>query len=665
MSRYTVSIGSLPKYSGNTDQIRTMFLPIGYSDNQASLDTDTFRVSVDDILRMLTDNTNVATKDRRGVVQLGSLEEKIIKTNSSGDTTVSWQLVNPRNDEVAVVASRYDLVQALGRCLRHGDDIDGGNVHLLLKEFLGVTNAASYLEQREFGVALVENDHGEVVSADLIYRLSGDDAEGHARLVTFPSGTSLGNITEKVKSLETSVEELKGVVEHKLDKSGGELSGTLTFNIPSSSATGSPVYTNKDFTAVNTSDSTPSSGLQIKRDGRSGLWTLSIDNIVVRDNMYVPTLVIDETRSVSGSLVISPGHGKITTVVDNTDYYTCYLDQEITINEAGEKVVTNSTSISIDEGDYVRCSKYTGKNIKSYWLPTTSVDKSTGSFTISKSVITTSGPEVGDEIVTFGNINNPSRQSLIMITGSETNSPLIATYDGLNQNNPTALARCLINANGNIEGIQTTDFGTLHGVGFYSRGNTYISGHLRVVSGDGKTVTPVPCYKGQFDLTATYYVGDEVTIDNETWRFLGDASTEYVTGEVPSEGKWLKVLTQGIQGESSYSVSLYSSNGSIFKNGQVTTTLSAVVKYGSKDITGIFDPSEFRWSRVSGDPKYQVDDDDWTYSNKVTREYRHTGPTLEVTPSDISHKASFDCEVFDDYSITNEAKIALRKFAQI
>lgn len=88
-------------------------------------------------------------------------------------------------------------------------------------------------------------------------------------------------------------------------------------------------------------------------------------------------------------------------------------------------------------------------------------------------------------------------------------------------------------------------------------------------------------------------------------------------------------------GQSQYSIYISSSHGSVFKNGIVSTVLSAKVYKGGEDVTGKIPDMNFRWIRSSGDI---AGDALWNSAD-------HTGKTLVITGEDVYRKAVFDCEV--------------------
>lgn len=81
-----------------------------------------------------------------------------------------------------------------------------------------------------------------------------------------------------------------------------------------------------------------------------------------------------------------------------------------------------------------------------------------------------------------------------------------------------------------------------------------------------------------------------------------------------------------------------SSNGNIFKNNNIQTTLTATVFSWDENITDTLDPNQFIWTRVSDDA---VADADWND--------RHFGGTksIEITSDDVNVRATFFCDLID------------------
>lgn len=83
---------------------------------------------------------------------------------------------------------------------------------------------------------------------------------------------------------------------------------------------------------------------------------------------------------------------------------------------------------------------------------------------------------------------------------------------------------------------------------------------------------------------------------------------------------------------------IISSNGNIFKNGNVKTLLSAVVYSWDKDITDTLDANQFIWTRVSEDPE----------ADKVWNEQHFGGAkSVVITGADVKVRATFYCDLID------------------
>ena len=88
-------------------------------------------------------------------------------------------------------------------------------------------------------------------------------------------------------------------------------------------------------------------------------------------------------------------------------------------------------------------------------------------------------------------------------------------------------------------------------------------------------------------------------------------------------------------GEASYTVYIESKNGTVFRNGLVSTVLAARVYHGGEEITSRIPDGNFRWRRISGD---SAGDAVWNSAPRYGRE-------LEISGEDVWRRAVFDCEV--------------------
>lgn len=106
---------------------------------------------------------------------------------------------------------------------------------------------------------------------------------------------------------------------------------------------------------------------------------------------------------------------------------------------------------------------------------------------------------------------------------------------------------------------------------------------------------------------------------------------------VLDEAEYFETYTVSKQydGADNYSVYIASANGNVFRNGVISTTLSARVLKGGEDITHLIPDKNFSWTRAGNDT---ADDVLWNSAS-------HTGKVLEITGEDVYRKAVFDCEV--------------------
>ena len=87
-----------------------------------------------------------------------------------------------------------------------------------------------------------------------------------------------------------------------------------------------------------------------------------------------------------------------------------------------------------------------------------------------------------------------------------------------------------------------------------------------------------------------------------------------------------------------YRLVITSSNGNIFKNGNINTTLTATVFSWDDNITDTLDSNQFIWTRVSDDAEA---DKEWNAA--------HFGgaKSIEITSDDVNVRATFFCDLID------------------
>lgn len=135
------------------------------------------------------------------------------------------------------------------------------------------------------------------------------------------------------------------------------------------------------------------------------------------------------------------------------------------------------------------------------------------------------------------------------------------------------------------------------------------------------------------------------TTTNETLRLglkLYPLSTTYpvVITNIKLEKNSTKTIfvpnSYDIKGDDAWSVEIVSSNGNIFKSGNIDTVLEARVYKGGVDITTDIAVENFKWKRVSNDPE-----GDTIWNDK----YFGGTKTVTITTEDVYRRATFFCDV--------------------
>lgn len=148
-----------------------------------------------------------------------------------------------------------------------------------------------------------------------------------------------------------------------------------------------------------------------------GKWMLEIDSIRVREQFIVFEMLVSKMRAIIGSLGISQACGKIATVTlseDGTEYLITLEDE----------------TMSFVSHDFMRCQTYTGTKQTFYHVEIASVvdnviHVSVSEFDKDEEGNVVNPPEVGNDIVQFGNSVNKNRQSAIYIHADESGQPAI------------------------------------------------------------------------------------------------------------------------------------------------------------------------------------------------------------------------------------------------
>ncbi|MFE4029140.1 hypothetical protein ACFX4N_23585 [Priestia sp. YIM B13551] len=142
-------------------------------------------------------------------------------------------------------------------------------------------------------------------------------------------------------------------------------------------------------------------------------------------------------------------------------------------------------------------------------------------------------------------------------------------------------------------------------------------------TGDGSYMTEDGVYTGE--LTA-----DQITAGKIKAEFIqiGD-DTSFAPGYSPSE------LRSEMEDRIPYRVEVISTNGIVFRHGNIATTLKATVYRGADNITDEIDATRFTWKRVGADG---ADDLVWNDAHKGMKQ-------VNITKDDVYQRATFLCEI--------------------
>ena len=326
----------------------------------------------------------------------------------------------------------------------------------------------------------------------------------------------------------------------------------------------------------------------------------------LRDFLEVPELRYNRVSIVSGEEWNAPGGGVIESIdIENRIIYLKLEPGEtaqIEIDDICKGIFNNETGF---QTAYFRITEQLGESTFKYVL------RSGYSFHPCKAM----------HFVAYGNFTNENRQRSSYSTQS-----YVRYLTGVNgwEITKEMIAMQLGDlSNLKLFGIEMT------GHSAYLR-NVYMTGVIKQISDDGVTESRVPCFKGEWK-AGVYYYYDEVTHNGSSWLCISDKPTT----QEPEEGAtdWLE---KSAAGKDAVVVNIMSSNGNIFQNGSVSTTLTAYVIKGDTDITDSVPSSRFSWEKES----------DNSDTDKIFNEtHVGHGHVLTLTPDDVWGRATFNCIV--------------------
>lgn len=207
----------------------------------------------------------------------------------------------------------------------------------------------------------------------------------------------------------------------------------------------------------------------------NGMTYAELDYLTIRKGMNVTELLIQEYKSIGGSLVVSEANGEIESVkqvydaTDGLDYF------DITIKDWDKNP-------QFVVGDLVRCQywDFSTDEYVYYWVEVKKVLSNGISLLVGDFV---QFPQVGNKLAQMGNTKDKTRQGCIVIT-TENSLPRITIYDGINE--PKIKDENYKSIYGSLdEFIDPYTGEELHGYGLWGD-NVYLHGEF--VLNNGKTV---------------------------------------------------------------------------------------------------------------------------------------------------------------------------------
>ena len=296
-----------------------------------------------------------------------------------------------------------------------------------------------------------------------------------------------------------------------------------------------------NFSSKNFTSGALGSGHRIK-DGNA-----EFQNLTVRGQLSVFEFLIQQVKAIGGKFCVSPAAIKTGSVEETENGYKCffYTDSGTIINPF---VV----------GDQAFHQVFDGQKMKRYWRLVTEVGADY--FVLSKTDCEANSgiPEADEEIVLLGNRTDINRQSAIMISAHDNNSPYIAFYAGINSYSFEGKEPM---RTGNLNGIVDEDFGQLTGFGLYCQ-NVYMKGVFRLMS--GKTVEEsIGDVQSNLD---NLQVGETNLLDNSNkgWKNTGyPIATIYLGDYKPKQGEECTIVIKGKLGANKTSWGVYNSGGNV------------------------------------------------------------------------------------------------------
>lgn len=296
-----------------------------------------------------------------------------------------------------------------------------------------------------------------------------------------------------------------------------------------------------NFSSKNFTSGALGSGHRIK-DGNA-----EFQNLTVRGQFSVFEFLIQQVKAIGGKFCVSPAAIKTGSVEETENGYKCFFNTD-------SGTIINPFVV----GDQAFHQVFDGQKMKRYWRLVTEVGADY--FVLSKTDCEANSgiPEADEEIVLLGNRTDINRQSAIMISAHDNNSPYIAFYAGINSYSFEGKEPM---RTGNLNGIVDEDFGQLTGFGLYCQ-NVYMKGVFRLMS--GKTVEEsIGDVQSNLD---NLQVGETNLLDNSNkgWKNTGyPIATIYLGDYKPKKGEECTIVIKGKLGANKTNWAVYNSGGNV------------------------------------------------------------------------------------------------------
>lgn len=296
-----------------------------------------------------------------------------------------------------------------------------------------------------------------------------------------------------------------------------------------------------NFSSKNFTSGALGSGHRIK-DGNA-----EFQNLTVRGQFSVFEFLIQQVKAIGGKFCVSPAAIKTGSVEETENGYKCFFNTD-------SGTIINPFVV----GDQAFHQVFDGQKMKRYWRLVTEVGADY--FVLSKTDCEANSgiPEADEEIVLLGNRTDINRQSAIMISAHDNNSPYIAFYAGINSYSFEGKEPM---RTGNLNGIVDEDFGQLTGFGLYCQ-NVYMKGVFRLMS--GKTVEEsIGDVQSNLD---NLQVGETNLLDNSNkgWKNTSyPIATIYLGDYKPKQGEECTIVIKGKLGANKTSWGVYNSGGNV------------------------------------------------------------------------------------------------------